>query len=116
MSLAAPAASSSRKAGAVDKLSDYDDICTDLLVDKVEFWSEIHKMSKNYKAKRRVTDREILTIIRRLVRGETAISEAAQAVLRYRKLYNFLIQSLDGLKLWTSGMNEEDQTDFSKYD
>ena len=72
-----------RKRSAVDKLSDYDDICTDLLVDKVEFWSEIHKMAKHYKGKRKITDREVLDIIRRLIREETTLSEAAEALLLY---------------------------------
>jgi hypothetical protein len=72
-----------RKPNAVDKLSDYDDICTDLLVDKVEFWSEIHKMAKHYKGKRKVTERDVLDIIRKLIREDFTLTEAADTLLRY---------------------------------
>ena|SRR5436190_23643273 len=78
-----------RKQSAVDKLSDYDDICTDLLVDKVEFWSETHKMAKNYKGKRKVTERDVLDVVRILVRGKTTLAEAAETLLRHGKLPNF---------------------------
>lgn len=73
---------SSRWQSAVDKLSDYDDICTDLLVDKVEFWSQIHKMAKNYKAVRRVSGREVVGIIRGMVREDTTVS-AAEKLVQY---------------------------------
>ena len=70
----------SRWQSAVDKLSEYDDICTDLLVDKVEFWSQIHKMAKNYKAVRRVTGRDIVDIIRSMVREETTVAAVEKLV------------------------------------
>jgi hypothetical protein len=73
----------SRRSSAVEKLSDYDDICTDLLVDKVCFWGETHKMSKHYKTKRRVSEREVLAVIRALIRGQTTAAEAAEALLQY---------------------------------
>jgi hypothetical protein len=72
-----------RKPSAVDKLSEYDDICTDLLVDKVEFWSEIHKMAKHYKGKRKVTERDVLDVIRKLIREDLTLIEAADTLLRY---------------------------------
>ena len=71
---------SSRWQSAVDKLSDYDDICTDLLVDKVEFWSQIHKMAKNYKPVRRVSGRDVLDVIRTMVREETTLAAAEKLV------------------------------------
>jgi hypothetical protein len=106
--------SSSRKASAVDRLSDYDDICTDLLVDKVEFWSEIHKMAKHYKGKRKVTEREVLDIIRKLTRGHTTICEAADHLLKYATPPPSNA-SLAGLKPWVTGMGAEDRIEFSKY-
>jgi hypothetical protein len=72
-----------RRPTAVDRLSDYDDICTDLLVDKVEFWSEIHKMAKHYKGKRKVTEREVLDVIRRIIRDDLPITHAADTLLQY---------------------------------
>jgi triphosphoribosyl-dephospho-CoA synthetase len=72
---------------AVDNLSDYDDICTDLLVDKVLFWSKIHKMAKNYKAKRTVSEREILDAIRDMVLEKTTLSEAADTVMGYTQWF-----------------------------
>jgi hypothetical protein len=78
--------SAQRKPSAVDKLSDYDDLCTDLLVDKVEFWSETHKMAKHYKGFRKVTEREVLDIIRKVARGKTTLSEAADTLSRYSTL------------------------------
>lgn len=75
--------SSQHKPNAVDRLSDYDDVCTDLLIDKVMFWSEIHKMAKHYKGKRKVTEREILDIIRKLIREQTTLQEAAEAIAQY---------------------------------
>lgn len=83
MSGKAPVSFSSRKPSPVDKLSDYDDLCTDLLVDKVCFWSETHKMAKHYKAKRKVTERDVLDIIRGLIRGKTTLTEAAESLLSY---------------------------------
>ena len=71
------------KKSEVEMMSDLDDVCTDLLVDKVEFWSEIHKMADHYKAKRNVSDREILDIIRSLVRGRQTREQAAESVLKY---------------------------------
>jgi hypothetical protein len=68
---------------AVNLFADYDDTCTDLLVDKVLFWSKIHKMAKHYKAKRGVSEREVLDVICDLVREETSLSEAAEAVMKY---------------------------------
>ena len=79
---------SSRWQSAVDKLSDYDDICTDLLVDKVEFWSQIHKMAKNYKAVRRVSGREVVGIIRAMVREERTGS-AAEKLVQYCRISLF---------------------------
>jgi hypothetical protein len=81
--------SGSTRPSAVDRLSDYDDICTDLLVDKVEFWSEIHKMAKHYKGKRKVTGRDVLDVIRKLTRGETNSREAAEQLLRYTATRHF---------------------------
>ena len=78
-----------RKQSAVDKLSDYDDICTDLLVDKVEFWSETHKMAKNYKGKRKVTERDVLDVIRKLARDRTTLTEAAETLIRYWRFGTF---------------------------
>jgi len=104
-----------RKPSAVDKLSDYDDICTDLLVDKVEFWSEIHKMAKHYKGKRKVTERDVLDVIRKLVHDNLAISEAADTLLQYSFQLFYLTRRLDGLKSFVSGLNAEDRADFSKY-
>src|SRR5271167_1495574 len=97
--------SAQRKQSAVDKLSDYDDICTDLLVDKVKFWSEIHKMAKHYKAKRKVTEREVLDIVRRLARDKTTLSEAADTLLQYNNLELSLTARAEGLKHLVSGMN-----------
>ena len=74
--------SSQRKSSAVDKLSDYDDICTDILVDKVEFWSETHKMANHYKTRRKVTEREILDVIRNMIQNKQSPSEAADSLLR----------------------------------
>ena len=76
-------ASTPRKASAVDRLSEYDDICTDILVDKIEFWSEIHKMAKHYKAKRQVTEKDVLDVIRKLIHNETTLQQAAECLLRY---------------------------------
>lgn len=81
--MSARPSSNSHKQSAVDKLSDYDDICTDLLVDKIEFWSETHKMAKHYKARRKVTEREILDIIRNMVQKKQSVSEAAEDLLQY---------------------------------
>ena len=81
--LSSSSSSSQRKQSAVDKFSDYDDICTDLLVDKVEFWSETHKMAKNYKSKRKVTERDVLEVIRKLARDRTTLTEAAETLIRY---------------------------------
>lgn len=80
-----PSSSSSAQhmQSAVDRLSDYDDICTDLLIDKVEFWSEIHKMAKNYKSKRKVTERDVLEVIRKFARDRTTPNEAAETLIRY---------------------------------
>jgi hypothetical protein len=89
----AAARTSQRKSGAVDKLSDYDDICTDLLVDKVEFWSEIHKMARHYKARRKVTEREILDVIRNMIRNKQPVAEAAENLLRYPLGRNVLMQT-----------------------
>ena len=71
------------KKSEVDRLSDLDVVCTDLLVDKVEYWSEIHKMANHYKSKRNVSQGEILDNIRQLVRGQQTIEEATEAVLKY---------------------------------
>jgi hypothetical protein len=68
---------------AVERLSEYDDICTDLLIDKVCFWSEIHKMAKHYKGKRTVTEAEVVAIVRRLIRGNVTLHEAAESVSQY---------------------------------
>ena len=106
---------SMRKPSAVDKLSDYDDICTDLLVDKVEFWSEIHKMAKHYKGKRKVTVREVLDVIRKLIREDCSLSEAADTLRQYDLLTLRLMHRLDGLKPFASGLNAEDRADFSKW-
>jgi len=81
--MSARPSSNSRKQSAVDKLSDYDDICTDLLVDKIEFWSETHKMAKHYKASRKVTEREVLDVIRNMVQNKQSVSEAAEDLLQY---------------------------------
>lgn len=67
---------------AVDKLSAYDDFCTDLLIDKVVFWSWVHKMEKRYKGIRRVSDREVLNIIRDMVREGTTLV-AAEKLVQY---------------------------------
>jgi hypothetical protein len=69
--------SSNRKPTAVEKLSEYDDICTDLLIDKVEFWSQIHKMADHYKSKRKITDRQVLDIVRNVSRGMSTLQEAS---------------------------------------
>jgi len=81
--MAAKPISAHPKKSEVEMMSDLDDVCTDLLVDKVEFWSEIHKMADHYKAKRNVSDREILDIIRSLVRGRQTREQAAESVLKY---------------------------------
>ena len=106
--------SAQHKPSAVDKLSDFDDICTDLLVDKVEFWSETHKMAKRYKAKRKVTEREVLDIVRKLVRDKTTLSEASDTLLQYNNLKLSLIARTEGLKHTVSGINAEDRLEFSK--
>jgi hypothetical protein len=80
--MAATSTSSSGWKSAVDKLSAYDDICTDLLVDKVEFWSQIHKMAKNYKAVRKPSGDNVVAIIREMVRGGTTVS-AADKLVKY---------------------------------
>ena len=67
---------------AVEKLSDFDDLCTDVLVDKIEFWSKTHKMAKHYKSKRSVPEREVLHIVRSVARNTTSLSDAAEALLR----------------------------------
>ena len=98
----------------MDMLSDYDDICTDLLVDKVQFWSETHKMAKHYKAKRKVTEREVLDTIRKLVRDMTTLSEAADTLLQYNNLKLSLIARAEGLKHSVSSLNAEGRLEFSK--
>jgi hypothetical protein len=67
---------------AVEKLSDCDDLCTDVLVDKIEFWSKTHKMAKHYKSKRSVPERDVLAIVRSVARNTTSLSDAAEALLR----------------------------------
>lgn len=104
----------SRKPNAVEKLSNYDDICTDLLVDKVEFWSEIHKMGKHYKRKRKITDREVVDIIRSVAREKTTLSDAAEKIIKYIRYGVLLTNSLDGLNLYVGNMKAEDRADFSK--
>jgi len=81
--MASKSISAHRKKTEVEMMSDLDDVCTDLLVDKVEFWSKIHKMADHYKAKRNISDREVLDIIRSLVRGKQTLGQAAASVLRY---------------------------------
>jgi Txe/YoeB family toxin of Txe-Axe toxin-antitoxin module len=105
---------SSRKPSAVDRLSDYDDICTDILIDKVEFWSEIHKMAKHYKGKRKVTEREVLDVIRDLVRENTSLCEASEKLIKYPYSSPFS-RRFDGLKPWVTAMSADDRTEFSKY-
>ena len=98
----------------MENLSNYDDICTDLLVDKVEFWSEIHKMGKHYKRKRKIRDREVIDVIRGMVREKTTLSDAAEKIIEYIRYRVLLTNSLDGLNLWVGNMKAEDRADFSK--
>ena len=70
----------------MQKFCDYDDICTDLLIDKVGFWSQTHKMAKNYKGKRAVSEEEVLTLIRNMVKGNQSLAQAAEALLKYASL------------------------------
>lgn len=74
---------SPRKASAVDKLSDYDDLCTDLLIDRVEFWAEVHKMAPHYSRRRHPSGDEVVDVIRTLIRDKKTSQQAAESILRY---------------------------------
>jgi hypothetical protein len=68
---------------AVQKFCDFDDVCTDLLVDKVGFWVQTHKMARGYKSKRTVSEEDVLQVIRRMVGEEQSLREGALEVMKY---------------------------------
>ena len=80
---------------AAEKLSDLDDICTDILVDKIEFWSKTHKMAKHYKSKRSVPERDVLDIVRKVARNQTTPVDATESLLRQVALMSVSFLSSD---------------------
>ncbi|KAJ6263185.1 Histone-lysine N-methyltransferase [Drechslerella dactyloides] len=85
-------------------LSNFDDILTDVLVDKLFYWTNIRKVHPRYQSNRTIKDKQVGDIIRTHVCVGRNVQAATDRLLE-----------IDGIKRFCQKLRPEEKSDFIKH-
>ncbi|KAK6341312.1 Histone-lysine N-methyltransferase set9 [Orbilia brochopaga] len=85
-------------------LSNFDDILTDVLVDKLFYWTNIRKVHPRYQSNRTIKDKQVGDIIRTHVCVSRNVQAATDRLLE-----------IDGIKRFCQKLRPEEKSDFVKH-